>query len=117
MSFMPTEDSTNVVRAYVGRVYEQVNGRDPFTTFSPKSRRLTREIYDANGESIFEAEIITLAATVAINQLAFDPDLHQPFVDEFAVGFPKQFPGQINPLRDVRPAGRLAAEGVGCRLS
>lgn len=95
MSFMLTEDARNVVRAYVGRVHEQVNGRDPITTFGPTSRRLAREIYDANGDGIFETEVITPAATAAIDQLAFDPDLHQPFVDEFAVGFAKQFPGQI----------------------
>jgi hypothetical protein len=96
MSVLVTEDARNVFRTYVGRVHEQVNGRDPITTFGPTSRRFTREIYDANGDGIFETEVITPAATAAINQLAFDPDLHQPYVDEFAAGFAKQFPGQMS---------------------
>ena len=96
IAFLITEDARNVLRASAGRVHEQVNGRDPITTFGPTSVRLRRDLYDAQGDGIFETEIITPAATAAINQLAFDPDLHQPFVDEFALGFAKQFPGQIS---------------------
>lgn len=96
MSLLVTGDARNVLRAYVGRVHEQVNGRDPITTFGPTSRRHTREIYDADGDGVFETEVVTPAATAQINQLAFDPDLHQPYVDEFATGFAKQFPGQLS---------------------
>ena len=95
-AFLLTEDARNVVRAFFGRVHEQVNGRDPITTFGPTSRRFQRDIFDANGDGIFEIEQITPAATAAINALAFDPKLHQPSVDEYAVGYAKQFPGQIS---------------------
>ena len=78
-AYLVTEDARNVLRAFFGRVHEQVNGRDPITTFGPTSRRFQRDIYDANGDGIFETEIITPAATAAINALAFDPDLHQPY--------------------------------------
>ncbi|OFW46219.1 MAG: hypothetical protein A3J29_05325 [Acidobacteria bacterium RIFCSPLOWO2_12_FULL_67_14b] len=91
-----TEDARNVVRAFFGRVHEQVNGRDPITTFGPTSRRFQREMFDANGDGNFEIETITPAATAQINRLAFDPELHQPFVDEYAIGYAKQFPGQIS---------------------
>lgn len=96
IAFLVTEDARNVLRASAGRVHEQVNGRDPITTFGPTSVRLRRDLYDAQGDGTFETEIVTPAATAAINQLAFDPKLHQPFVEEFAVGFAKQFPGQIS---------------------
>ena len=96
IAYMVTEDARNVLRASAGRVHEQVNGRDPITTFGPTSVRLRRDLYDAQGDGVFETEIVTPAATAAINQLAFDPNLHQPFVDEFAAGFAKQFPGQIS---------------------
>ena len=95
-AFLLTEDARNVVRAFFGRVHEQVNGRDPITTFGPTSRRFQRDIFDANGDGIFEIEQITPAATAAINALAFDPNLHQPFVDEYAIGYARQFPGQIS---------------------
>ena len=95
-AYLITEDARNVVRAFFGRVHEQVNGRDPITTFGPISNRTQREIYDNNGDGVFEIEQITPAATAALNALAFDPDLHQPFVDEYAIGYAKQFPGQIS---------------------
>ena len=95
-AFLLTEDARNVVRAFFGRVHEQVNGRDPITTFGPTSRRFQSDVFDFNGDGTFEIEQITPAATAAINALAFDPKLHQPFVDEYAVGYAKQFSGQIS---------------------
>jgi outer membrane receptor protein involved in Fe transport len=95
-TFAVTEDARDVVRAFFGRVHEQVNGRDPITTFGPTSRRFQRDVFDANGDGVFEIEQITPAATAEINALAFDPKLHQPFVDEYAVGYAKQFPGQMS---------------------
>ncbi len=95
-AFLLTEDARNVVRAFFGRVHEQVNGRDPITTFGPTSRRFQRDVFDTNGDGIFEIEQITPAATAAINALAFDPELRQPSVDEYAIGYAKQFPGQIS---------------------
>lgn len=91
-----TEDARNVFRAFYGRVHEQVNGRDPITTFGPTSNRSQREIFDNDGDGIFETEQFTPAATSSIVGLAFDPELHQPFVDEYAFGFAKQFPGQVS---------------------
>jgi hypothetical protein len=96
VSYLVTEDARNVLRATVGRIHEQVNGRDPITTFGPTSVRTRRDLYDANGDGIFETEVLTPAATAALNALAFDPDLHQPYVDEWSVGFAKQLPGQMS---------------------
>lgn len=96
LAYLVTADARNVLRASAGRVHEQVNGRDPITTFGPTSVRLRRDLYDAQGDGIFETEIVTPAATAAINQRAFDPKLHQPFLGEYAVGFARQFPGQIS---------------------
>jgi hypothetical protein len=109
VAFLVTEDARNVLRASAGRVHEQVNGRDPITTFATTSNRLRRDVYDVNGDGTLETEIVTPAATTAINQLAFDPDLHQPFVDEFVIGFAKQFPGQIS--LDVSTSRRYFKDG------
>jgi hypothetical protein len=104
-----TADAHNVMRVFYGRLHEQVNGRDPITTFGPTSRRERREIYDADGDGIFEIVIPTPAATAEINALAFDPRLHQPFVDEFVVGFARQFRGQIS--LDVSATRRAFKDG------
>jgi hypothetical protein len=109
VAFLVTSDARNVLRASYGRVHEQVNGRDPITTFATTSVRFRRDIYDRDGDGVFEQEIITPAATTAINELAFDPDLHQPFIDEFTVGFARQFRGQIS--LDVSASRRYFTDG------
>lgn len=109
VAFLVTADARNVLRGSAGRIHEQVNGRDPITTFATTSNRFRRDLYDAQGDGIFEQEIITPAATNALNQLAFDPDLHQPYLDEFVVGFARQFRGQIS--LDVSASRRYFKDG------
>lgn len=112
VAYLVTADARNVVRGSAGRVHEQVNGRDPITTFSPNpnaNNRLRRDLYDNNGDGIFEIENVTPAVTSAISGLAFDPDLHQPFVDEFVLGFARQFRGQISV--DVSASRRYFKDG------
>lgn len=96
VAYLVTQDARNVLRAFAGRMHEQVNGRDPITEFAPTSRRLRRDLYDANGDGVFELEQVTPAATAQLNQFAFDPNLRQPSVEEFNVGFARQFRGQIS---------------------
>lgn len=118
VSYLVTEDARNVLRVFYGRLHEQVNGRDPITTFGPtfattntSSRRTVREVYDADGDGLFETERLTPATNAAINALAFDPDLHQPFVDELVVGFAKQLPGQLS--IDISGTRRYFKDGYG----
>ncbi len=108
-AYMITADARTVLRGSAGRVHEQVNGRDPITTFATTSNRFRRDLYDAQGDGVFEQEIITPAATNALNELAFDPDLHQPFTDEFVLGFAKQFRGQIS--IDISASRRYFRDG------
>jgi hypothetical protein len=52
-----------------------------------------RDVYiDRNGS---ETTIITPPPTAALGALQFHRDLHQPFVDDFILGFRKQFRGQF----------------------
>jgi hypothetical protein len=108
-AYMVTADARTVLRGSAGRVHEQVNGRDPITTFATTSNRFRRDLYDAQGDGVFEQEIITPAATNALNTVAFDPDLHQPFTDEFVLGFAKQFKGQISV--DISASRRYFRDG------
>jgi hypothetical protein len=114
LSYLVTSDARNVVRAFWGRLHEQVNGRDPITTYTPfaqPSQRQRRELFDADGDGTFEIENITPAATAEIGALAFDPDVHQPFVDEVVIGFAKQFKGQFSV--DVSATRRAFKDGYG----
>jgi hypothetical protein len=114
LSYLVTPDAHNVVRMFYGRLHEQVNGRDPITTFSPfaqPSGRERRELYDADGDGIFETVNVTPAATAQINALAFDSTLRQPFVDELLVGFARQFKGSVS--LDVSATRRAFKDGYG----
>jgi hypothetical protein len=95
VSYLITEDARNVVRASYGRLYEQVNGRDYIVTFNQGGATDLTDVYiDKAGN---RTTVFTPATTSGINPaLLFDKDLHQPFVDEFSMGFNRQFPGQIS---------------------
>ena len=114
VAYLVTSDARNVVRAFYGRLVEQVNGRDPITTYSPfsqPSQRSRRELYDADGDGRFEIENVTPAGNPQISALAFDPNVHQPFVDELVLGYAKQFKGQIS--LDLSATRRAFKDGYG----
>jgi hypothetical protein len=92
LSYLVTGDAKNVLRASYARVGEQMMGRDAVTTFGASSRVGRRDEYDLNRDGIFETVIPSPATTAAIAAYQFDPNLHQPYVDEFIAGFRKQFP-------------------------
>lgn len=94
-SYLVTKDARNVLRGSYMRAGEQMMGRDAVTTFGAGSRVGQRDEYDNNGDGLFETIIVRPATTATIANYQFDPNLHQPYVDEFIVGFRKQFPGQM----------------------
>jgi hypothetical protein len=111
VSILVTSDAKNVLRASYGRLYEQTNGRDYITTFAqglPRGSTLT-ETYDANGDGIFETTVVTPAATAALSGIEFNKNLHNPFADEFIVGFARQFPGRVS--LDVAGTRRYMRDG------
>ncbi len=94
-SYLLTKDARNVIRGSYVRVYEQVMGRDMVTTFGSTARTTEIDEYDAQGDGIFEIRNVAPAVTPSLSGYEFDPNLHQPFVDEFILGFRKQFPGEL----------------------
>ena len=92
-TFLITSDAKNVVRASFARVHRQLmGGRDAVASFGtpPGSSSLT--IYDLNGDGIFDREDPTPAIPLSVETLRFDPNFHQPFIDEYVVGYQRQFP-------------------------
>jgi hypothetical protein len=96
VSYLITEDARNVVRASYGRLYEQVNGRDYIVTFGQTTGGFDQtEVYIAKDGT--RNTVITPATNRGIDpRLLFDEDLHQPYLDEFSIGYNRQFPGQIS---------------------
>ncbi len=94
ISYLVTDDAKNVLRASYGRLYEQVNGRDYIVTFGSTGAVTTRDVYvDKAGA---QTTVTTLPTRTVAPELLFDKDLHQPWLDEFSIGFNRQFPWQIS---------------------
>jgi hypothetical protein len=94
-SYLVTKDARNVLRGSAGRIYEQVMGRDAVTLFGADARVELVDTYDFNGDGNFESRIVTPGVSASLGSNEIDPDLHQPWVDEFIVGFRKQFGGEF----------------------
>jgi hypothetical protein len=96
LSYLVTQDARTVLRASYARVPEQVMGRDQITLFGAGSKVSFRDEYDNNLDGRFETIRESPAVTGSLAAQEFAPDLHQPYVDEFIVGFRKQFPQQTS---------------------
>jgi hypothetical protein len=92
-SYLVTNDAKNVLRFSAGRYSDMVNGADVVESFATTSRATTTDVY--LNKSGVQTTVITPPPTAALSALQFDKNLHQPYVDEFIVGFLKQFPGQL----------------------
>ena len=111
ISYMVTNDARNVLRASYGRLYEQTNGRDYITTFAqglPRGSTQTDK-YSTQANGVYDLTIVTPAATQELSGIEFNKNLHNPFVDEFVVGFAKQFPGRV--ALDVAATHRKLRDG------
>jgi hypothetical protein len=95
-SYLVTKDAKNVLRASYVRVHEQMMGRDAVTIFGANEAAGQRDDYDLDANGSFETVVTTPARSASIASSEFDSELHQPYVDEFIVGFRKQFPGQLS---------------------
>jgi hypothetical protein len=94
VSYMVTQDAKNVLRFSAARMHDMMNGADVVESFATTSRATIRDVYiDKAGN---QTTVITPPPTAALAALQFDKNLHQPFVDEFIVGFRKQFQGQLS---------------------
>jgi hypothetical protein len=93
-SYQLTGDAKNIIRGSYVRVHEQMMGRDAVTTFGADAAAEQRDTYDNDGNGVFETERVTAARSVSIAPYEFDDDVHQPHVDEYIIGFRKQFAGQ-----------------------
>lgn len=93
-TYVLTEDRFNVIRASWGRVHELVQaGRVPVLTSANAGRT---DSYDNNLDGIFETVLVTPGATATRRDRVLDPDVHQPYIDEWTVGYRRQFAGQLS---------------------
>jgi len=95
-SYLLTEDAHNVLRGSYARIHQQLMGtRHPVASFGGSDASGLRDEYDIDGNGTFETVFVTPPRTTSTGAAIFDPDLRQPYFDEYILGFRKQFPGQI----------------------
>jgi hypothetical protein len=97
-TYLLTQDAKNVLRASYARMGEQVMGRDGVTTFGSDDTVSFRREYDNNLNGVWgePGEIVLApASSTALAGQQIADGLHQPYVDEFIVGFRRQFGWQI----------------------
>jgi Carboxypeptidase regulatory-like domain/TonB dependent receptor-like, beta-barrel len=94
-SYLVTSDAKNVLRGSYVRVGEQMMGRDGVTTFGGNARVGLRDEYGTNLNNRIDSVIVTPANTASVASNQFASDLHQPYVDEYILGFRKQLPYSI----------------------
>lgn len=86
-----TGDSRNVARGYWVRVHDQPG----LVTTAGNPKIGQRDVYDLNLDGTFETVFATPAATGGIANRNVDPDLHQPWVQEWGAGFSRQVAGGV----------------------
>ena len=90
-NYVLTADTRNVVRAHWARVHDQPGVVT--TTGTPSVGQ--RDLYDLNLDGTFETVFVVPPTTGAIVNRTIDPDLHQPYVQEWGVGYGRQLAGGV----------------------
>ena len=97
VNYSVTADGRNVTRGYWARVHDQPG--IVTTTGTPSVGQ--RDLYDLNLDGTFETVFVTPPTSAAIANRNIDPDLHQPYVQEWGAGFSRQFAGSVTANVDV----------------
>ncbi len=94
-SYMLTEDGRTVLRGNIGRVHEQMNGRDAVTSSHGGATIGSYTEYDHDGDGIPDHSVYSPPRSNLDPQFLFDQDIGQPYVNEAIVGIRRQFQGQF----------------------
>ena len=94
-AYQLTEDGRNILRGNVGRVHEQMNGRDNITRVHGAATVGSYTEYDHDLDGMPDYDRYTPPSAGIPRDFLFDPDIGQPFVDEAIVGLRRQFQGQF----------------------
>jgi Carboxypeptidase regulatory-like domain/TonB dependent receptor-like, beta-barrel len=109
VTYALTEDRTNVLRGTWGRVHDIPNST--YIGSAGTSAAGYTTYYDNNLDGVFEQTITQPASSRVSSDRRIDPDRHQSYINEWLIGYQRQFPGQIavdvtwvNRLYKDRPA-------------
>jgi hypothetical protein len=89
VNYVITADTRNVARGHWTRVHDQPG--IVTTTGTPSVGQ--RDLYDLDLDGTFETVFVTPPTSGAIVNRTIDPDLHQPYVQEWGGGYSRQLSG------------------------
>ena len=93
LNYMLTSDQRNAVRVSCMRAHDAPSINQ--LLFAAGTNTLgSREVYDLDRNGSFESVFPQPASTALNSGRIFDPDYHQPYVDEWAAGYRRQFAGR-----------------------
>lgn len=93
-TWVATQDGKNVFRASLGRIHEIPMPRN-LGSVGAASPTIT-DTYDNNLDGVFETTLVTPGTTSASSDRFPDPDHHQPYIDEWTLGYRRQLPGGVS---------------------
>ncbi|HTM25620.1 MAG TPA: TonB-dependent receptor [Vicinamibacterales bacterium] len=91
VNYLITADTRNVVRGHWTRVHDQPG--IVTTTGTPSVGQ--RDLYDLDLDGTFETVFVTPPTSGGIVNRTIDPDLHQPYVQEWGGGYSRQLSGGV----------------------
>jgi hypothetical protein len=100
LNYLVTADQRNGVRASYMRLADaaNINAQSAGGSGTQGSNSQTigyTDLFAPKLDGNFSSSFVTPAATAANPSLVPDPGYHQPFADEWATGYRRQFPGQV----------------------
>ena len=93
VNYMITSDQRNAVRASFMRVADAPSINQLLFAFGTNTLGYTEQ-YALKLDGNFTTTFVTPSSTAVSSSRIFDPNYHQPFVDEWSVGYRRQLPGQ-----------------------
>ena len=94
-SYLLTKDARNVLRGTYARVHENMQvGRSAIGLKQADRVSDMLNTYDLDGNGTFET-VFSVPAASTLSNLKFGDDIRQPMVDEWILGYRRQFPGEI----------------------
>ena len=94
-SLMLDSDAKSVIRGSVVRLHAGMTGRDGPTRYAAGAVTKLTTKRDNDLDGVFETTSVSSRSSDSLIQKRFDPDLSQPYIDEFILAFRRQFPGQV----------------------
>jgi hypothetical protein len=93
VNYAISDKRTDIVRASWGRVADLLNGTLVPTAGS--SAAGYTDFYYSPTDGSFTRSIVQPSSTRLSSDRVLDPDRHQPYINEWMVGYQKQLPGQL----------------------